>query len=182
MYKILLFMLLFLPLSIRAQERSSILQSEVENFAYRIDRMISRKQIVVGYVNALQVSTLRLKDVETMEQKSGLILKTNNFEAFVDSSEVRHLIRRLAYLNTTIQNTTNPQEEHIWFVTNGGIRIDVSCAKYIRTHFDTQEQYTVYEWTIYIDKYPFDSGTKYILDVKKLETFIKILTTAQNTL
>lgn len=136
----------------------------------------------MGLLNALQISTLRLKDIETTEQKSGIVLKTVHFEAFVDSAEVAHLIRRLAYLNTIIQNTKNPQDEHIWFVTNGGVRIDVSCAKYIRTHFDTQEEYTVYEWTIYIDKYPFDSGTKYILEVKKLETFIKILTTAQNTL
>lgn len=183
MIKWLLCMPLLLPLSISAQERISSLRSEVENFSYRIDRLLSREHLVIGNLNALQIAVLRLKDLETAEQKSGLMLKTAQFEALIDSVEVAHFIRRLYYLNTIIQNTnTPPQHEHIWFVTNSGLKIDVICDKYVRTHFDTQEHYTVYEWSIYINKYPFENEAKYLLESKKLETLIKILNVAQTKL
>lgn len=182
MVKLLLCVPFLLPLSIRAQERVSSLRSEVEHFSYRIDRFIGREHLVIGNLNALQIAVLRLKDLETAEQKSGIMLKTAYFEAIIDSFEVAHFIRRLNYLKTVIQNTNAPQNEHIWFVTNSGLKIDVISDKYVRTHFDTQEHYTVYEWSIYINKYPFENEAKYILETKKLETLINILTAAQTKL
>ena len=93
-------------------------KSQLETFSERAGSMIKKEFVDVGKVNRVKFQVLKLTDILTNATVVGIRMEgqsTGTYSiskaAFIDSDEVDGLIKALNYVNTTVLNTTPPDND-----------------------------------------------------------------------